>query len=195
MAVHKYEINENEISKSQQKTNLSVEKSSIEKAKKPVQVHSKTGKVFTQMREEAKEDTSESIKEYFKVTDEEIKNAKEKLQNNLIIEKLVKKGESIDDMAKTQILYDKLMGSTKNAKAGDEVLYWDKNKMDVDKKEGYKDSKVYVANKVSTESVMGEDLAIRNKDNSMSGYISGGFNGRAVLKKYYDEYKKLIKGI
>ena len=56
MAVHKYEINENEISKSQQKTNLSVEKSSIEKAKKPVQVHSKTGKIFTQMREEGKKE-------------------------------------------------------------------------------------------------------------------------------------------
>ena len=53
MTVHKYQINEN-----------------IEKAKKPVQVHSKTGKIFTQMREEAKKKNATELQDiYYKVFD------------------------------------------------------------------------------------------------------------------------------
>lgn len=70
MVVRNFNVNENDISKSQQKTNTIFEKSSIEKSKKPVKV-TRDGKTFIQMREEGKkkEEPQEKFKTYTNVED------------------------------------------------------------------------------------------------------------------------------
>mgnify|MGYP001205029260 CR=1 FL=1 len=75
MVVSSFGVNENEINKSQQKTNTTFEKSSIEKSKKPVQV-TRGGKTFIQMREEGKKTAQElynearqSLEEFFELHD------------------------------------------------------------------------------------------------------------------------------